>query len=288
MVQQCRKSHQGPVDTEDDMNNQIIEKFQDDNSKLRSALIYEIRYRKFTVMNIKDDNPLFKQKGLSIEQLKENLKLLMTKTDRSLASTVTMDDLTRVVGKEVEEEGDTEAGNEIQIETEVEGQIVIEYPEAVTTILQKKKVNDTSKQRTQHRRNQQQHQQQQQEQQQQQAERSSSTGWPPYINDHVAVRFVDGFYIGEVVEVLDNETLRISYMQPKTVLTASPSEHKRKFWIWPFPPNIKPTKRNSISNIRPADLKLTTPPLTRRSLVFSCGMQRFLINCALGNNYELS
>ena len=56
----------------------------------------EVRYRKFTVLNIKESNPLFKQQNLSVEQLSTNLKLLLKKTDLTLASTETMEDLERV------------------------------------------------------------------------------------------------------------------------------------------------------------------------------------------------
>ena len=51
----------------------ICSKYQDDTKPLRSALIYEIRYRKFTAKNIKEGNPLFKQLHLTVDEQKENL-----------------------------------------------------------------------------------------------------------------------------------------------------------------------------------------------------------------------
>ena len=34
--------------------------------------------------------------------------------------------------------------------------------------------------------------------------------WPPKVHDHLAAIFSDGFYIGEVLEILDDETVRVS------------------------------------------------------------------------------
>ena len=67
----------------------------------KAALMLEIRFRKFTVLNIKEANPLFKQQNLSVEQLSTNLKLLMQKTDLSLSSTATMEDLEQVLDKDL-------------------------------------------------------------------------------------------------------------------------------------------------------------------------------------------
>ena len=97
VVQQCRESHNGPIESQEELEN-LCTTFGKDEKSLRSALVFEIRYRKFTVLNIKDDNPLFSQVNLTIDQLKENLKLLLAKTDRTMASTVTMADLEKVIG----------------------------------------------------------------------------------------------------------------------------------------------------------------------------------------------
>ena len=67
-----------------------------------------MRYRKFTVLNIKESNPLFKQQNLSVEQLVTNLKLLLQKTDLALASTATMVDLQKALSvDDSRSEGDT-------------------------------------------------------------------------------------------------------------------------------------------------------------------------------------
>ena len=45
--------------------------------QLHSILNLEIRYRKFTMTNVKDICPLFRQKDVTIENKVKNLKLLM-------------------------------------------------------------------------------------------------------------------------------------------------------------------------------------------------------------------
>ena len=94
VVEQCRRSHGGPISEELEVD--ILRKFDDDKAK-KSALMLEIWFRKFTVLNIKESNPLFKQQNLSVDQLSNNLKLLLKKTDLALASTATMSDLERVL-----------------------------------------------------------------------------------------------------------------------------------------------------------------------------------------------
>ena len=94
VVDQCRRSHGGPISDETEVDD-ILKKFSNDKQR-KSALMLEVRYRKFTVLNIKESNPLFKQQNLSVEQLSTNLKLLLKKTDLTLASTATMEDLERV------------------------------------------------------------------------------------------------------------------------------------------------------------------------------------------------
>ena len=114
VVDQCRRSHGGPVSEESEVEN-ILRKFVDEKGK-KSALRLEIRFRKFTVLNIKENNPLFKQQNLSVEQLASNLRLLLQKTDLALASTATMADLEKVLSGEPQHETesqDSEQGNPV-------------------------------------------------------------------------------------------------------------------------------------------------------------------------------
>ena len=75
VVEQCRRSHGGPVSEEFEVD-EILRKFDNDEKAKKSALMLEIRFRKSTVLNIKESNPLFKQQNLSVDQLSNNLKLL--------------------------------------------------------------------------------------------------------------------------------------------------------------------------------------------------------------------
>ena len=106
VVDQCRRSHGGPVSEESEVEN-ILGKFVDDKGKI-SALRLEIRFRKFTVLNIKENNPLFKQQNLSVDQLASNLRLLLQKTDLALASTATMADLEKVLSGEPQHERESQ------------------------------------------------------------------------------------------------------------------------------------------------------------------------------------
>ena len=60
VVEQCRKSHGGPISEEKELED-ILEMIKDEK-RLKSALTAEIRYRKFTLLKIKESNPIFKQR----------------------------------------------------------------------------------------------------------------------------------------------------------------------------------------------------------------------------------
>ena len=93
--------------------------------------------------------------------------------------------------------------------------------------------------------------------------------WPPQVHDHIAGNFSDGFHIGGVLEVLDDETVKVSYMLPKRIATAHPMEHKRRFWMWPSEHKLHDTKRCCIINLRPF-LVLQSPPSSKRNFIFTC------------------
>ena len=93
--------------------------------------------------------------------------------------------------------------------------------------------------------------------------------WPPRVGEHIAGNFTDGFHIGEVEEILDENTVRVSYMVPKEILTAADDEHSRRFWCWPRKKHMHDTDRSCILNLKPC-LVLATPPSTKRLYVFAC------------------
>ena len=113
VVEQCRRSHGGPITEASEIEN-IFEKIHDEKGR-KTALILEIRYRKFTVLNIKEGNPLFKQQNTSVDQLVTNLKLLLQKTDLALASTATMADLEKVLSKDADTPSDQPASLESDV-----------------------------------------------------------------------------------------------------------------------------------------------------------------------------
>ena len=158
-----------------------------DEKALRTALSKEIRYPKYSSFSIKFDNPLFLRKKLDVPALISNLKLLLMKTDISLAAKATMEDLEVVIGVSNAENSCQETSNGTTLD--------IDEEEIVNT------------------------------------DQLPHSDWPPPIGYHIAANFYDGFYIGQVESVIDNETVMVSYMHPKKVLTAEPDEHSRRFWF---------------------------------------------------------
>ena len=204
VVEYCRKNHNGPINSEEELDTLVATLNEE---KLKSALTHEIRYRKFTTLNIKDSNPLFKQRNLSNEEMATNLRLLLHKTDLALSSTVTMEDLEEVVEN-------------------FDGSTVLSE-------------NDNSVHQHEFR-----------------------------VGEFVAVNFEEGYLIGEVVESVDNETVRVNYMRTKKVRTADVNEHPRRFWYWPRSKYERNTKTSCILPVRPSDLVLAVPPSTRTNLIF--------------------
>ena len=93
--------------------------------------------------------------------------------------------------------------------------------------------------------------------------------WPPIVGEHIAANFSDGFYIGEVIDIIDSCTVKVSYMSPKSILTAEAGEHERRFWIWPTNKDVFNTDKSCILNLKPC-LTLAKPPSTKRMFIFSC------------------
>ena len=89
------------------------------------------------------------------------------------------------------------------------------------------------------------------------------------IGEHIAVNFSDGFYIGEIIDKIDDSTYRVSHMSPKVVLTADSNEHKRRFWYWPSKKDIFDTDVSCVLNLRPV-ISIATPPSTKRLFIFAC------------------
>ena len=99
VVGQCKKSHDGPWLDIPDMHTSVQKYTTNDGveKKLHSILDYEIRYRKFTMTNVKDSCPLFRQRGLSIETKVKHLELLMQSQTIGFNANATMDDLENAI-----------------------------------------------------------------------------------------------------------------------------------------------------------------------------------------------
>lgn len=75
--------------------------------------------------------------------------------------------------------------------------------------------------------------------------------WPPCLGDHLAVNFVDGFFLAEVRDIVDKDqtTVNISLMKPKKIPNCNPE--KRQFWIWPSKEETVVVHRDSVLPLRP-------------------------------------
>ena len=71
------------------------------------------------------------------------------------------------------------------------------------------------------------------------------------IGEHIAENFSDGFYVGEILEKIDDSKYRVSYMSPKVVSTADYNEHKKRYWYWP-------SKKRSLTQTRHIYFKFET------------------------------
>lgn len=230
-VQQCRKSHGGPLCQEMELN-ELIEKIVDENN-LRTALTSEIRYRKFTMLKIKESNPLFKQRNLTISDLTDNLRLLIQKSSLQQPTRylVTVEDLKKAVYDEETATADVNDTNEVLVTAsrDVPHAFENEVSEIPGTDMQE--VFD--------------------------------------VGEHVAVNFDDGFYIGEVLQAGEGDDhVTVSYMKPKKISTAPEGTNIRQFWFWPSKKEMLNTPKHCIIPLKPV-LELAVPPSTNRFMVFN-------------------
>ena len=138
----------------------------------RAGLIAEIKYWKFSILKFSFDNNLFKQRGLSIEQLSSNLRTLLKRSPIMVACDVTLDDLDSVIaaaGEQVQVEEDEREDDDTHCETEEQEPLNVLSPGPATSL-------NLS------------------------------------LSEHVAVNIEQGFYIGEIIELIDAEYVKISYI----------------------------------------------------------------------------
>ena len=227
VVEQCRKSHGGPISEEKELED-ILESIKDEK-RLKSALVAEIRYRKFTLLKIKESNPIFKQRNMSSDQLVSNIRLILQKSSVGLVCSVSLEDLEKVVGEAelVGVQAEEVAGSDLQQEGVL--------PVAAQDVSAKSM--------------------------------GTSEPWPPKIGEHLAVNVEDGFYVGEVVQIVSEEIVKVSYMLPKKISTASTELNPRLFWYWPSKQELMDTNRAAVLPLRPV-LTLAAPPSTKRFVVF--------------------
>ena len=126
---------------------------------------------------------MFKQRNLPVELLVSNLRLLLQNSTLDVTCSVSLEDLDKVVGASVDETATSCVSDTVD---EMDDNDAVEYSSEV------------------------------------QVSSSCQSGpWPPKLGDHLAVNFEDGFYIGEVIEIVSDEVVKVSYMMPKKIVTAT-------------------------------------------------------------------
>ena len=230
VVEQCRQLHGGPISKEEELDD-LLERFKDDGENLQKALILEIRYQKFTYLNVKDSNPLFAQLKLSREQLVTNLRLLIKNCALSLKAAVTIDDLKMAIEKPANL---SESGAE-SLPSDTPLEIISPIPQVVVGLPVR---NITS---------------------------IGPVLWPPKLQDHLIANFEDGYRICEVIKVNKQNEVRAELMKPKPIKTA-PLAKEREFWVRPVNQSRVWLNPESILPIYPV-LEVAVPPSTNKCIV---------------------
>ena len=250
VVTQCKKSHGGPLSDVFELHD-IVGKYSiNDGSekKLHSILNLEVRYRKFTMTNVKDICPLFRQKGLTVTQKVKNLELLLESQSIGFTANATMEDLESAVMYESNAD-ENEPGNmqpataaATVINESVVPIAIDEIAEADTT---------TTSERVEH--------------------ATLSSFWPPIETEFVCALLEDGFYIGQVDKVREDQ-LHLIYLVPK-------SSDDRKYWVWPEREDKDWIRKEYVMEIYPS-LSIARKLSTKRKVVYEL-MNEEIINAVI-------
>ena len=76
-VADCKKSHNGPIIDVDGLET-LMKDLSSDEMTLHKTLNLGVRFRKLSLTDVQDNRPLLRQRSLSIEEKKKNLKTLIS------------------------------------------------------------------------------------------------------------------------------------------------------------------------------------------------------------------
>ena len=247
VVTQCKKSHSGPLSDISELHD-IVKKFSinnDSEKKLHAILNLEVRYRKFTMTNVKDVCPLFRQKGLTVAQKVKNLELLLESQSIGFTANATMDDLESAV---MYDDNNADENEQATLQT-VKAEAAEIYESEVANEIPKADAATTSEV----------------------VEQVISSFWPPKEAEFVCALLEDGFYIGQVDKVKD-EQLYLIYLVPK-------SSDNRQYWVWPEREDKDWIGKEYIMEIYPS-LSITSKLSTKRKVVYEL-MNEEIINAII-------
>ena len=90
-VTDSKKSHNGPVVDVEDLQ-KLVKEWSVNEKELHKVLNLEIRFRKLSLVDVKDTCPLFRQKGLSVQEKIKNLEILIS-SQLEFCALASMEDL---------------------------------------------------------------------------------------------------------------------------------------------------------------------------------------------------
>ena len=228
---QCKASHDGPLVTIEELHKLVDEKKKkkDKDKELHKALNLEIRFRKFTLTEVKNTCPLFRQKGLTVEQKVKNLESLID-SQLDFKVLADMDDLESAI--------DAAGQQQIQVTEHAE--------ETVDNEEQTSKKNEKS---TKHKKT---------------TETPTQSPQLQNINveDFVLGLFDDGSYPAEVLSIVD-DSISLSCMEPVVIQ----QQRNFRFWKWPSTVDEQTINIASVLPIRPS-LDVAAQFSSRRNVVF--------------------
>jgi len=123
-VLQVAKTHNGPLTTKAELED-LVGGWNGSEKALHSVLDLEIRFRKYTLTKVKLVCPLFKQRGLSIDQKVKNLTALI-ESQLELKTLADMEDLTSAILASSETPGEVDAYDEVfQDDEELQDDVIV-------------------------------------------------------------------------------------------------------------------------------------------------------------------
>ena len=224
-----KESRCGPIVSKEELD-EIIASTKD-TQQLSKILDLEIRYRKFTMTNVKNDCPLFQQRKLTVERKIENIHLLMDSQELGLKTLATMEDLVTAINDsaKTEESSTDNIINDSEINDDVPQNTtgIATADDALNILSMRLSSQDTL-----------------------------------LKDEFILGMFEDGFYPGQVLKDC-GENVDAIFMREATIQ----GNLKLSLWKWPSTTDRQLIRKICILKIRP-NMDVVLEYSTRRCLVY--------------------